>query len=173
MTADSRGRVTFVEDIGSGGTILSEQGGVTPDFLAAAGDPAPGLQLGEEFFQVGSAVTNVFGQVAFGATLSGPGVDTSNDGSLWIFDPIFGMEEVSREAGTVRIGPSDIRSIESMSWISGSSLQDGGSKYFNPLGEFAYLANFDDGNSALLVGSRPSSDILHMDGFESGDTSAW
>ncbi|MDA8017326.1 MAG: hypothetical protein MPN21_07735 [Thermoanaerobaculia bacterium] len=179
MTSDTIGRLAFKRGTGPGEAVLSEQGGVEPSVLAAVGDPAPGLDPEVEYFSFnGTPIANRFRQVAYAATLAGTGVGAGNDFSLWIYDPFFGDVVVAREGSTIQIAPADTRSLESIvsgfSFVGGSNLQDGVPKSFNQRGEVAFLANFTDGDTAILVAQRQSPDVtVFTDGFESGNLANW
>ena len=61
---------------------LVAQAGATPTLVALPGDPAPGMGSDIKFGDLGRSLIED-GQVTFSATLEGPGIDESNDESLW------------------------------------------------------------------------------------------
>ncbi|MBZ0115201.1 MAG: hypothetical protein K8J08_22285, partial [Thermoanaerobaculia bacterium] len=173
LSTDSYGHVAFIEDVGSSQTVFSEQGFSNLIALAEVGDQAPGMATGVEFFEFRPPIQNDFDQVVFAATLDGPGVGTSNDFSLWVFDPSVGLVAVARDGETIQIGPADTRTLQSFVFGFSSSLQDGAQMSFNRRGDIVFHAQFADGGSALLVANRQSAEIVFLDGFESGDLGAW
>jgi hypothetical protein len=62
--------------------VFTDAGGAIA-LVARRGTTAPGGPTGRTFSTFGNVMVNGEGQVAFAATLSGTGVNTSNDGSLW------------------------------------------------------------------------------------------
>jgi hypothetical protein len=54
------------------------------DLLIRSGSPAPGFASGVVFHQVYEPQVNSGGHVLFGATLSGPGIDTGTSASGWL-----------------------------------------------------------------------------------------
>jgi hypothetical protein len=60
---------------------------VTYTTVALSGQQAPGFVDGVKFTGVGDALMNMQGQVSFGAGLTGPGIDSNNNGSSWVGRP--------------------------------------------------------------------------------------
>ncbi len=167
ITTDQIGRLSYQENVPNGVELRSEQDEAIPALIAKAGDQAPGLAVGVNFFQFFGHVNNRYRQVGFAAELDGAGISTANDVSLWIHDPFFGTEPIAQEGSTIQINVADTRTLTSITpSFNTISLQDGGQKSFNERGELAYLANFTDGNTALLIGRRQSSDPVFEDGFD-------
>ena len=57
--------------------------GASPQLVARTGDPAPGAAAGANYASFGDHAFNDAGQVAYGAVLTGTGVTTENDSSLY------------------------------------------------------------------------------------------
>ncbi len=72
------GVVPWVNDLG----LWSGQAGSLA-LAARTGDPAPGAGSDARFSDIGSAVVNRNGVVAFRAQIAGAGVDSSNDTGIW------------------------------------------------------------------------------------------
>ena len=51
--------------------------------IAIVETPAPGMPLGTSFYSFDSPRVNERGDIAFWAKLVGPGIDDTNDGSIW------------------------------------------------------------------------------------------
>ena len=78
------------------------------ELIAREGDPVPGG--GAVFERFGAVEIGANGLVVFQAYLSGDGIDSSNDGSIWRRDPFGNMRIVAREGDTApgtggRYGP--------------------------------------------------------------------
>ena len=88
LSFNAAGQVVFVARSGSGDGITrvfraSASGGVIA--IASAGQQAPGLALGVSFRDFGDPVINSVGQITFNASLQGPGIDSTNQGSIWLY----------------------------------------------------------------------------------------
>lgn len=53
--------------------------------IAYTGQQAPGLATGVTFRDLGEPVINASGQIAFNASLQGPGITDANQGSAWLY----------------------------------------------------------------------------------------
>ncbi len=69
--------------VSSSGVWLEETSSL--NLVASIGGPAPGTELNVVYngLNFAAPVLNDTGQIAFGATLTGPGVDTTNNGGIW------------------------------------------------------------------------------------------
>jgi hypothetical protein len=65
--------------------------------IAQRGDPAPGTEVGIAFDRIDAIALNEAGAVAFRASLTGPGIDTSNDGGIWRSDGAGGLARVFQQ----------------------------------------------------------------------------
>ncbi|MBX3390893.1 MAG: hypothetical protein KF691_15700 [Phycisphaeraceae bacterium] len=88
VTFNSTGQVAFSARSGSGdGTLrvfrASQSLGV--QVVASVGQQAPGLAIGVTFRDFGDPVINASGQISFSASLQGPGITSSNQGSVWLY----------------------------------------------------------------------------------------
>ncbi|HEX8876718.1 MAG TPA: choice-of-anchor tandem repeat NxxGxxAF-containing protein [Phycisphaerales bacterium] len=57
----------------------------TVTVVASVGQQAPGLLAGITFRDLGEPVMNASGQIAFNASLQGPGITENNQGSAWLY----------------------------------------------------------------------------------------
>lgn len=177
MSVSPSGLVAATTDAPLGSDLLVAERRVGPGQVelvrvGEGNEQAPGLP-GVQFSDfLGDPIINQFEQVAFWARLEGPGIDSSNDDSFWIYDPELGLEIVAREGSTVDL-LGDVRTLASLSASFRGSLQDGWQRPFNGRGELVYQAVFTDSSAALVVSQVESPQILFIDGFESGDTSRW
>lgn len=122
--------------------------------LVMTGDTAPtsgGSLFGDSF---GSVNANTLGQVAFLNMLTGVGVDTSNDGSLWAASPLGDLTLVVREGDLFDVDTdpvlTDLRTISGISLVSGGSVSA-----LNDAGQLAFKLTFTDTSSALVVTTIP------------------
>ncbi len=167
LSPDSIGRLAYEESVPSGDEINLKQANNAATLIAKVGNQAPDLVAGVTFFQFNGHASNKFRQVAFWAQLSGTGIGPANDRSLWIYDPFFGTQIMAKEGSTIEINPADTRTLEQIIPVFPAySLQDGGQKSFNARGELAYVANFTDGQTAILVGRLQSPDPVYESGFD-------
>ena len=78
--------------------IWSQGDGGGLSLVARKGDPAPGIGSGVNFGNLDySPVLNSVGQTAFNAGLIGTGIDSTNNGSIWLEVSGGGLELVARE----------------------------------------------------------------------------
>jgi hypothetical protein len=151
---NSAGTVSFVDQL-SGTGITSDNGkglwtGLNADNLtlvARAGDAAPGTPAGTVFSWSSSFdhVLNNLGQVAFLGTLTGSGVDFSNDNGIWVYDPHAGTRLVAREGQTLQISPTVTLTLRSVGLRIGASSGDGRATSLNDNGQIAFTAGFTTG----------------------------
>lgn len=77
--------------------IWSEGGGSGLVLVAREGNQAPGTPAGVNFSSFESPLLNAAGQIAFIATLTGPGVDNTNDQGIWFEGGGPGLVLIARE----------------------------------------------------------------------------
>ncbi|MEZ6319392.1 MAG: GC-type dockerin domain-anchored protein [Phycisphaerales bacterium] len=105
---NAAGDATFVVHLtGSGVTndndvaMWSESGPSGLHLVAREGDQAPGMPTGVRLDELSFLfVQNAMGQVVFRTTLTGPGVDESNDTAMWIQDADGGTTLIARAGQT-------------------------------------------------------------------------
>ena len=141
--------------------IFADHGG-TLRAVVREGDPAPGLPDGVVFhgdmFTFWRLTANGRGQLAFQSYLSGPGVDMTNDQSIWQYDPIVGLKLVLRTGDEIEVADGDLRTVSQFSWSAGSGGSDGRQSGFNDVGQLAIKVDFDDGTDAIIVTADTDAD---------------
>ena len=65
--------------------------------VAQRGDPAPGAESGVDYDLIDAITLNEAGAVAFRASLTGTGIDGSNDGGVWLSDGAGGLSLLFRQ----------------------------------------------------------------------------
>ncbi|MCH9058953.1 MAG: hypothetical protein IIB55_10030 [Planctomycetes bacterium] len=128
-------RVTFAALVAAVGTAASAQT-VPLRVVAVSGTPAPGLAAGTTFDGFDSPRLNEGGDVAFWVRLAGPGIDETNDGSIWT-DRAGSLAIVYREDDSAPFG-ADIR----FAALPLPAFNDGGS--------LAFTAGLYDNSGPLL-----------------------
>ena len=163
LSADSNGKVTFLD----GEHITSQQNGELTT-IASPLEQAPNMPNGVVFSDITHGLnSNEFRQVVFAAMLNSDNINTSNDFSLWIYDPNFGLQAIAREGSSIEIKPADTRTISYITpYIRPESYQDGANISFNRRGEIAFLVKFTDGEMAIVVGQIQPHEILFYNSFE-------
>lgn len=143
--------------------IFSEAAGSvgSPGLVAREGDPAPGTSDGVNFSSFRlfrdsiSLALNGTGQIAFRASLSGTGVNFSNDSGIWATDPNGQLTLVIREGDIIDVDNDpvlqDRRTVRTLSNLNHTGNEDGRPSSFNDRGELAFYAFFTDGSSGLFV----------------------
>jgi hypothetical protein len=140
--------------------LWSDRGG-SLDLVMREGDSAPGANA--VFSSLSDVELNDAGQLAFTASLAGPGVNFQNDSALWISDLDGGVTLVAREGDLFDVNDhpliEDLRTISYIemsgaplgSGAAGSGGQDGNRSAFNEAGQLALLVGFTDGSEAIVV----------------------
>ncbi|MGI9428061.1 MAG: DUF7453 family protein, partial [Bythopirellula sp.] len=95
-TLRGTGVVQFTNDQG----IWSERDGSGLTLVARTGDPAPGTAAGLTFSNLSVPVLNSSGQTAFRGSLTGTGVDSTNDRGIWSEGAGSGLALVAREGSS-------------------------------------------------------------------------
>ncbi len=146
ITAANDVAVFALDDVGYLGMVVRE------------GDAAPGTPAGVTFgaFQglpaaSVSPVMNAAGQVAFLATVTGPGVSGANDLGIWATDPYDVMHLVVREGQAVEVAPGDVRTVGVLRPITGTGGSNGRHTSFNDNGRLVFRADFTNGTSGILI----------------------
>lgn len=133
--------------------------------IATEAENAPGTRSGELFRRFSRLVMNAQGQVAFMAQLQGAGIDTTNDFGVWAEDPLGRLKLIVRDGDMLRIGPNDVRRVNSFEFVGDSGNDDGRFSGFSDTGELAFRARFEDGTQAIIVSrlvviSEPPAEVL-------------
>lgn len=118
------------------------------NLVVRTGSQAPGRLAGVLFAGLdGSQFINSAGQMVFGATLSGPGVNESNDRGIWFADADGALEPIVMEGDGVEIGNGEIRVITGFGTgpfhsVYSPNGDDGKGTPFNDRGEFVFYAEW-------------------------------
>jgi sugar lactone lactonase YvrE len=131
------------------GVWRSEPGLLRP--LAVTGQEVPGAPAGTLFSNMQPPALNDQDQVAFFASLSGPGVTSANDGSLWRADEDGDLTLIAREGDTLEVLAGDHRTISAIQFLHGSAGEDGRPCGLNDAGQVAFAVEFTDGTAAVSV----------------------
>lgn len=121
--------------------------------VAHSGLPAPGTPAGVVFHSFLEPAINNTGQVAFLATLAGPGVSDANGNvlGLWGQDRSGRLRLVTRSGGQIAVAEEDWRTIEAIDFAAGSGGQDGRPRGLNDRGQIAFRVRLTDGSSAVVL----------------------
>ncbi len=150
-----RARLTGAGVTAANDSGIWSEGALSPALVAREGAVAPGT--GNALF-VDLAVTsaapimNGAGQTAFFSTLSGPGVNFTNNAGIWATDPDGDVVLVARLGDPFQVGPGDIRTIGLLDLqVKRTGGQDGLPSSFNDAGELTFIVGFTDGVRAVAV----------------------
>ena len=137
--------------------------------VARKGSPAPGTAAGVTFSSIfPGPVTNGNGQVAFTASVTGEGVDGSNNFGVWAEDRNGVLTLVIREGDQIEVAPGDVRTVLSVFMTSGevaiSGGEDGRPINFNDAGQLAFRLIFTDFSGGIIVSSFPIPIPADIDG---------
>jgi hypothetical protein len=135
----------------SGQGIWTDRSGslevVAVDGMSAPGMP-PGVLFGND---MNSIVHNQLGQTAFFASLTGTGIDSTNDGGIWATGIDGELELLVREGQLLEVGPSDLRIVGSVFLWSDEGSGNSRNTGFNDRGQIALRATFTDGTHGIFV----------------------
>lgn len=157
------------------GLWLSHEEGLS--LVAREGDAAPGAP-GTFFGALRTSAStglNDAGQLGFSGSLTGPGVDASNDVGIWATDRAGTLRLIARKGEQLEIAPGDFRTISRLWWTGTEGNGTGALSAFNNRGEIAFYAEFTDGVSGVFVSSlatipEPSAAALAALGISCGLT---
>lgn len=129
--------------------------------VARKGDQVPNLDAGILFgaFNDGVGVApamNDKDQLAFLGSLTGAGVDTTNDRAIFGYDPAAGVRALIREGDQIEVEPGDLRTIAELFFLAGSGGQDGKARTLNDNSELSFVATFVDGSSGVFITTIPA-----------------
>lgn len=158
----------FEDNLGqaAGFSLLSiDQNGNTMPIVDSSMD-VPGGTTGASFRNIANTTVNRFDQVAFEASLAGPGITTANDGGVWATDRQGNLVPILREGDEVWFSDTDVRTIQSIGINLG--FETSRASGFNDRGELVMEARFTDGSRSILVSyaavPEPSACLIAMVG---------
>ncbi|MEM1108258.1 MAG: choice-of-anchor tandem repeat NxxGxxAF-containing protein [Planctomycetota bacterium] len=178
FTFNDAGQTAFASRLSGNGVdtsndvaIFSEAAGSigSPGLVVREGDQAAGTAPGVVFaafnlpdnFNLDSpaAAINAAGQVAFLASLTGNGVDATNDSGIWVADSDGSITLVVREGDLFDVDDDptvqDLRTISDLTTILTTSNGDGLPSSFNDFGQITFTLEFTDGSSGVFVANVP------------------
>lgn len=156
----------FTETLDSGASVSTygafKKVDEETEVLALSGHTAPGTDGLAEFDRIGFAAgrlnygngwitTNNAGQAVFGATLTGEGIDNTNNLGIWAEDRSGELKLIVRTGDFVQVAPGDNRQIEAFYFWGSYNNHSGLPSGFNDRGELTFLASFADGSQGILV----------------------
>ena len=133
--------------------------------IAREGQPAPGTPAGVNFVSMfsgfigGSAIPfwslNEADQIAVPMFLSGPGVNSSNDVALYLFDPGLGPVLIAREGSPFDVGGGVFRTIADFGIDFSANKDDDSINGLNDTGTLVFRLKFTDGSSGIFTATVP------------------
>ncbi|HET6406493.1 MAG TPA: choice-of-anchor tandem repeat NxxGxxAF-containing protein [Chthoniobacteraceae bacterium] len=123
--------------------------------VAREGFEVPGVPANLVFDTLDKPFMNPLGQIAFHATLGGPGLDSTNDRGLWATDLAGDLLLVARTGDTIDLGGGQIKTISGLALNSWTADNDGTQRIFNANGQLLFAASFTDGSGGLFVAAIP------------------
>lgn len=131
-----------------------------PDFLRRVvreGDQAPGFSSGVVFSNISLywPRINIRNQVVFYAALSGPGIDSTNSGTLWGWNRRDGLTLIAQCGDTIEVAPSDFRTIETIYLSGQTGNADGRISTLSDNGTVAVSVKMTDGSFAIFTAELP------------------
>jgi hypothetical protein len=117
-------------------------------------DSAPGIDPGIKVSAIAMQNLNSSGESLVTATLSGPGVDATNNSALWATDPLGHFQLIARTGDAQKINGVD-RLVKQVNF-SMPHLGDASVPAMNDAGQVAYQLKFTDGSVANMLATLPS-----------------
>jgi hypothetical protein len=154
------GQTTFVAGIRGPGVdssnniaLFKEDSAGGLKLIAREGDTAPGTNA---FFLEPDPTINAVGQVAFRSTLTGPGVDSSNNEAIFAEDRNGILRLIAREGQWIDVDPGPLTDLHqimpsSLQFLTRSGNQDGHGSGFNDRGEVVFRAAFENGTDGIFI----------------------
>jgi len=162
MMLDGMGQTYFEATLRGAGVSTANDRGFWREsqgslsLLAREGDLAPGLGATVNFSGLSGLVVNSGGQFAFIGTVTGSGIDNTNNRGLWASDVDGNLHLLVRRGELFNISGDlnnpEWRTISNVfmnSFFSGG--EDGIRNNFNNQGQLAFRLNFTDGTHGIFV----------------------
>lgn len=151
-----RGNLTGSE-VGSSndsGIWVTDSNGLL-QLIAREGAAAPGAESGVNFASFFPPMLNGAEQVAFAASLTGPGVDGSNNSGVWATDSDGLLQLIVRKGDLFNVNDDepieDLRTISNPSLFTNSGNEDGRRSSLNGIGQIAFKLEFTDGSQGIFI----------------------
>jgi hypothetical protein len=138
-----------VDDSNNEGIWLGEAGDLA--LVARRGEQAPDTTSGVKFNDLNPPALNSVGQIAFRASISGDGVDFTNDRGIWATNPDGALQLIARTGDQIEVAPGDFRTLNSLDFVALSGNGDNRRSAFNNFGQLAFWASFTDGSQGVFV----------------------
>jgi hypothetical protein len=128
--------------------------------MARSGSQAPGTPTGVNFLSLSgnSTALNDAGQIAFSGTLTGSGVNSTNNLGIWATDRSGELQLIVRKGDQLEVAPGDFRTISALPVSSlnvpSTGNSDGRRSTFNNSGQLVFFARFTDGTAGIFVSNR-------------------
>jgi hypothetical protein len=146
--------VTTANDVG---LFTSIGGTLTAVAREGASGPGPNIAPGVNFAAFETPAMNANGAIAFGATLSGAGVNVSNNRA--IFTNAGGtLQMIARTGDAFDVNPGagvDLRTISAIGTLYASGGEDGRGRSFSDAGLLTFRLAFSDGSSGVFTAFVP------------------
>lgn len=156
-TINARGRVAFKAILSDINQLtyygVWSQGFGSLALVARGGDQAPGALNGVHFLEPSTPWLNGLGQVAFRSTLTGTGVDSTNDVGIYVQKAPGVLTEIAREGGSLEVAPGDVRTISTLSILTNENGIVNRQFAFNDFGHVVFQSVFTDGTQGVFVAS--------------------
>ncbi len=162
-----------VDDTNNTAIFVNGSGNIT-ELVARTGDVVPqiGPNVTYKFLGSGGLAINARGQLAFGAWLEGPGIESSNDNAIFATNAVGELQVLVREGDVLDVSDdplnSDFRTVAYLRQIvGGSGNEDGRKSMFNDMGQLAFSVSFTDGTVGVFVSDlvavpEPTTTILAL-----------
>jgi hypothetical protein len=171
------GQTAFRARLSGSGVNASNDDGIWSEgtgalkLVARSGMAAPGAADGVTFGGIATPFSlpsiNALGQTIFSATLTGSGIDSTNDMGIWATDIDGVLKLIVRAGDQLEVASGDLRTISSVGFIGDTikgaqttrptGNEDGFGSGFNDRGQLAFAATFTDGTSGVFVSNLVAS----------------
>jgi len=129
--------------------------------VAREGAQAPGYPAGVVFKSFITLPTmNSLNQMAFLASVAGPGITTANDQGIFATTLDGTLILLAAEGAPIQVAPGDQRTVATINLIySPSGGQDGRFMSLNDAGKVVFYATFTDGSQGIFLATIPSTPV--------------
>ncbi len=134
--------------------------------LVRAGDRVAGLPAGLEYSFFDQLVANGYGQIGFRATITGPGVGSSNNKVLVAAGGDLGLRLVARTGDSLEVAPGVVRTLSGLLLTVGVASSPGVMRGFSDDGGMVWIAGTGGISSAILVTQASIPPSVELRGLE-------